>query len=349
MRDDHIPQTRLAPIPDPTYGSDRHGLVSGFLFVPNQPAAIIDSDQAEAWLRSPESTPADAFLWLHFSLANAAAEHWMRVHLQLPEAFGESLRESVGSTRLEQDGTSLVAVLHDVLFDFTFDPSAVSTVSLCIQPKLFVSARLRPLRSVDRLRESVKQGQTFRSTADLLAHLLQDQASVLVDIVRQSSSRVDTIEDRLLADRIPVSRRDLALLRRSLVRLQRLLAPEPAALFRLLSRPPGWIDDEDFQEMREAAEEFSASVSDSAALVDRIKTLQEELANTLNERTSRTLFTLTIVTVLALPINLVAALFGMNVGGIPFEHDTHGFVTIVLILMIFTALLAYLMLLRRRE
>ena len=152
--------------------------------------------------------------------------------------------------------------------------------------------------------------------------MLQDQASVLVNILRKSTLRVNQIEDRLLAHRISVSRGELGSLRRMLVRLQRLLAPEPAAFFRLLNRPTAWMVEADLQHLRQAAEEFSTAVSDAVALVERVKLLQEELAALVNEQTNRTLFVLTVVTVLALPINLVAGLFGMNVGGIPLaEHS----------------------------
>ena len=144
----------------------------------------------------------------------------------------------------------------------------------------------------------------------------------MVQIVRDSTARVNSIEDALLADRVGSSRAQLGALRRVLVRLQRLLAPEPAALFRLLSRPPAWLDEEDLQDLRQSAEEFSTAVADSAALVERIKILQEELGALVNERTNRTLFVLTVVTVLALPFNVIGGLFGMNVGGIPFaEHS----------------------------
>ena len=34
---------------------------------------------------------------------------------------------------------------------------------------------------------------------------------------------------------------------------------------------------------------------------------------------------LTVMTVLALPINILAGLFGMNVGGIPLAQDENGF------------------------
>lgn len=171
----------------------------------------------------------------------------------------------------------------------------------------------------------------------------------MVDIIRQSTRRADQIEDRLLANRISVNRNELGSLRRVLVRLQRLLAPEPAAFFRLLNRPPKWISEADLKELQQAAEEFSLAVSDSVALVERIKILQEGLSAFINEQTNRTLFVLTIVTVLALPINLVAGLFGMNVGGIPLADHSFGFFLIVGILLSLTTLTAYLALGRYRD
>ena len=169
-----------------------------------------------------------------------------------------------------------------------------------------------------------------------------------MEIVRQSTERADQIEDKLLASRPALSRSELGSLRRVLVRLQRLLAPEPATLFRLLNRPPDWITEEDLQNLRHAAEEFSAAVGDAAALTERLKLLlQEELAALVAEQTGRTIFVLTVFTVLALPVNVVAGLFGMNVGGIPLAQNGSGFFLIVGTLTALTAVLAYLALRRR--
>src|SRR4029077_7491188 len=120
-----------------------------------------------------------SFCWLHFSLSNAASERRVRSPLTLPQSFYSSFSEKVGSTRLEQEDDNLIAVIHDVLYSTSFDSESVATVSLCVTPRLVVSARLRPLRSVDRLREAIKSGQCFRTSAELLAHLLRDQADVL--------------------------------------------------------------------------------------------------------------------------------------------------------------------------
>ena len=334
---------------DAGYGSDKNGLVWGYLLAPDQPPRELDCETAVHWLGAPQASGSSEFLWLHFSLSNAGAERWMRQFLQLTDAFYDSLRESIGSTRLELENDVLVAVMHDVLFKSTFDASSISTVTLCMNRRLVVSARLRPLRSIDRLRGAVKAGQSFRSSAELLAELLRDQAAVLADIVRQSTERADAVEDTLLQNRASISRNELSSLRRSLVRLQRLLAPEPAALFRLLNRPPSWLSEIDLQDLRQATEEFAAAVVDSGALSERLKLLQEELAALVSEHTNRTLFILTLVTVLALPINVVAGLLGMNVGGIPLSQHPQGFLVIVLTLSIVTGLLAYYLLLKRRD
>ena len=95
-------------------------------------------------------------------------------------------------------------------------------------------------------------------------------------------------------------------------------------------------------DLRDSAEEFRAAVADSGALVERVKLLQEELAALIDEQNNRSLFVLTIVTVLALPLNIIAGLFGMNVGGIPFAEHAGGFWLVVAILAVFTAAAGYL-------
>jgi zinc transporter len=134
-----------------------------------------------------------------------------------------------------------------------------------------------------------------------------------------------------------------------LVRLQRLLAPEPAALFRLLTKPPAWILDDDLQELRQSTEEFNVALSDMSALQERIKLLQEEIAGRVAEASNRTLYVLTVVTVLALPINIIAGLLGMNVGGIPLSEHPMGFWIVVAIIVVFTALAAWIAFRKSRD
>lgn len=329
---------------DLRYGSDPHGLICGYLFRPGQAGQALGLGEALTWLREPS---APGFVWLHFTLADASAERWIETELPSVEAFIEALRQGAGATRIGDADDALVAVLNDVAFEFSFEPSEIETLWLQVSPRLALSGRRHALRSVDRLRQDVKDGACLASSVALLNRLMSDQGEVLVRIVREATQRVDRIEDQLLTGRLQSNRNELGKLRRVLVRLQRLLAPEPGAMFRLLRQPPPWCAAHDMEELRQVTEEFSLVLRDMAALQERIKLLQEEIAAQVGEQTNRSVFTLTVVTVLALPINIIAGLLGMNVGGIPLADSPHGFLTIALIVLSFTVVAGWLAFRRR--
>lgn len=330
--------------------SDDAGLICGWRFFcdSQRPAEIMRTHDAASWLADPENSGsilhADRhdFLWLHFNLVNTQSLRWLQRHAQMPEMFYAALNEGLASTRLERADDALVAVLNDVTFEFDFESTHIATLWICLNERLVVTARTQPLRSIDILRAAVREGDSPISTAELLEHLMRTQADVLVKVVRETTTRVDNIEDAILARRYHHPRAHLGRLRRLLVRLQRLLAPEPAALFRLLQQPPHWMSENDRQGLAAASEEFSLMLRDMQTLQDRIKLLQEEVAAAVNEDNNRSLFVLTVVTVLALPINILAGLFGMNVDGVPLAEDPHGFWVVVSIVAAFTAIAAWL-------
>jgi len=325
-----------------SYGSDRNGLICGYLFLADAPGRPVSLDEALTWLAAAPVQGGREFVWLHFNLADAAAEQWMRTELQLVPEFFEALKEGSRSTRIEDAADQLIAVVNDVAYEFSFEPSEIASLWLTVTQRLAISARTHPLRSIDRLRQAVKEGCRFDSSVALLNHLLHDQGDVLVHIVREATLQVDALEDNLQHGKLRPKRAELGKLRRVLVRLQRLLAPEPGSLFRLLRQPPPWIASHDLDELRQSTEEFSLVLRDLAALQERIKLLQEEIVAQVGEQTNRSVFTLTVVTVLALPINIIAGLLGMNVGGIPLADNPQGFLVIALIVLSFTVIAGWI-------
>lgn len=344
------PPHRLATHPGGTYGADANGLICGFRFIDHGRVEPIDTADAPRWLAQGSDGPPRApgeFLWLHFNLGHAGAERWLREHAGLAEEFFDALHEGSRATRIERTLDSIFAVLNDVTYDFAFEASNVATLWLAARHDLVVTARRSPLRSVDRLRAAVARGShAVSSAATLLEHLLRQQADELQDIARKAAERVDDMEDRLLAGRAIGVAGELAQMRRMSVRLQRLLAPEPSALFRVLGNAPGWLREGDRQRLHQASEEFAVVMRDIGALQERTKLLQEESAARVAEQNNRSLFTLTMVTVLALPINLISGLLGMNVGGVPFGGEGHGFWIVVALIIVVTALIARLALRR---
>jgi zinc transporter len=329
--------------------TDPSGLIWAFFCQKSAAVKTLSLSEVPVLTKQIELGSVDGFVWLHFNLSQASTEKWLRENTQLPVEFFEALQQGSRSTRVELVDDSLLAVVNDVLHEFSFNPHETSTLWLSVTPHMVISARRKPLKSVDRLRQAVEAGARMETSVELLTHLLRDQADVLIGIVRETVTRVDKIEDDLLAERLNYKRANLGNLRRVLVRLQRLMAPEPAALFRLLQRPPQWIDELDLQDLRQSSEEFSAVLVDMASLQERIKLLQEEIAAMVNERNSRSLYTLTVFTVMALPINMIAGLFGMNVAGIPMSDESHGFWVVVGLVACVTGIVYWALTRQRRD
>ncbi|HHS9507906.1 TPA: CorA family divalent cation transporter [Raoultella planticola] len=330
----------------PDFDMEVSGLVYGFLFREGHQPLQITSQQVCS--RFHELDGENDFVWLHLNLNHATAEKWLMNHFPVADFFFEEIRDGSHTTRIERQGDNLFAVLNDVIFHPKETTAETSTLWLYCSQKLVVTARYKPLRFIEWMLPRLATLNVTSSTA-LLAFLLEEQEEVLEQMVRQASRHVDTIEERLLSNHVQRNRADLARLRRMLLRFQRLLAPEPAAMFRLLNRPPAWIDRSVVQEFRQFTEEFTVVLNDLSGLTERISLLQEEISARQMEKSNRTLYTLTVITVLALPINIVAGFFGMNVGGIPLSTNHHGFILLVLLVGGFTLGAGYLAFRRRDD
>ena len=214
-----------------SYGSDPSGLVWGFPFGRDgAPAQALGSVAALDWMGDPARRGSGEFIWLHFNLSHAASEKWLKAHAALADEFYETLHQGSRSTRIELAENNLIAVVNDMQHVFSFEASDISTLWINVTQDVVISARRTPLQAIEHLRQAVRSGEAFRSSVELLTHLLRDQADVLVDIVRKAVTRVDQIEDTLLAGRMRYKREDLGSMRRVLVRLHwNLLPPQRGA------------------------------------------------------------------------------------------------------------------------
>lgn len=328
----------------PDFSDEVAGLIYGYWFCDSAGPQRLSAQQACDRWRQSESN--HHFLWLHINLSHAAAARWLKNNFSVDDAFFDEIRHGSPTTRIERQNEALMAVLNDVIFDPAETVNENATLWIWCRAGLVVSARYKPVRLIERL-VSKLDDLALQSSTELLAQLLVEQETLLEQIVRHANLCVDQIEERLLTHHIKNNRSDLGRLRRTLLRFQRLLAPEPAALFRLINRPPGWLDRQVVQDLRQFTEEFTVVLNDLTSLTERIRLLQEEIASRQMEQSNRTLYTLTVIIVLALPINIVAGFFGMNVGGIPFSANPHGFIVLVLLVTLFTCVAGWLALRQR--
>lgn len=73
------------------YGADSSGLICGFQFGSDGLGLPIDAQQALDWMAAVGVS--EGFVWLHFNLARAMTEKWLRENVTMSDAFHDALRE----------------------------------------------------------------------------------------------------------------------------------------------------------------------------------------------------------------------------------------------------------------
>jgi zinc transporter len=286
---------------------------------------------------------ADGFVWLHFNLASAQARAWIAGRDEIPPAAREILLDPDPRPRIEPVADGLVGVISDMHYDFDFDPSEIGTLRLWADGRRVISCRRHPLKAVDRLRKAIEEGRRYGSTGELLAHLVEQLAESLDEVIGRLGDEVDDIEDQILAERFLDNRSRLGKVRRLAVRLRRHIAPQRAAMGRFLQRRPAWFGEEGAMRFRDAADQLGAVVDDLESIQDRAKVLQEEMGTRLSEDTNRNLFVLAVATVVLAPMTLITGIFGMNVGGLPGLGAPSAFWWVMLLILVAGALTLLLM------
>ena len=78
-----------------------------------------------------------------------------------------------------------------------------------------------------------------------------------------------------------------------------------------------WLSDTDRSRLRESADRTTRFVEELDLVRERAIVIQEDLSSRLSEKMDRTMYVLSIVSAIFLPLGFLTGLLGINIGGIP--------------------------------
>lgn len=197
------------------------------------------------------------------------------------------------------------------------------------------------------LRLKVEQGRGPR-TADVLEVLggsalarVSLELAGLNDLLADLEARVE--ERRSRGEDVGSEFRRL---RRTLVDQRRFISLARDALVRLDLADVAWLKAQE-RELRRMADRAERILRELDALVDRARILHEQLRARQDEKTQRTLYLLTLISGVFLPVSFITGLLGVNLGGIP-GATWRGSFTVLCVLLVGLAVAEWRAL-RRRE
>lgn len=258
---------------------------------------------------------------------------WVDTH-QTTEDDGEFLAHNFGFHRLaiedctsklihppkiDDFGDHLFLVVHGINHMAESDIVETTELAMFLGPNFVVSNHNAPLYSVDSVAKLVEEdGRPLRRGADFLAYILID---ALIDnvlpTIDKMSDVADEIEEEVIRNPRQPTLEAILKLKRSVLRLHRVMAPQREVLNRLSRR--------EFPIIKEEAQIFYRDVYDHIVRIEDLgQSLRDRADNALSthlssvaNRQNETMKVLSMVATIFLPLALLAGIYGMNFENMP--------------------------------
>ena len=265
-----------------------------------------------------EAAEPQAPIWVHLSRESSRSRDWLQGLTGLPRGVVETLLAEETRPRVMSVPGGTVAILRGVNLHPQADPDDLVTLRLWTDGRRLISLRQRRLLTprdvLDRLLDS-ERGP--RDAAELFEQLLHRLTERMGATVLAFDERLDELEAGFVLERASATRRELTDLRQQVVALRRYLSPQREAMTGLLMDPPDWLSERSRYSLRETDDRLLRYVEELDAARERAIVIKDDIANQLSEAANRTLYLLSIVSAIFLPLGFVTGLLGINVGGMP--------------------------------
>lgn len=312
----------------------------------SSPSALILDGAGSAtpisWDAINDTTLSDGVLWLHMDYKEADTLQRISESGGLgPVALEALLAEDTRPRSLLIDD-GLLIILRGINRNHGEDADDMVSLRIWTDAQRIISVRHRFVAEAEDIRRDLAKGSGPKNSSEFLSQIIYYLSSRMEETVSEISDSLDALEEDTFTENAHTLRSDISAIRRKVIRLRRYLAPQRDVLLKLPAVSASWLQELDRGFLRESGDRMTRYVEDLESAKDRSAIVQDELDSRVAARTSQTMYVLSIITTIFLPLSLLAGMLGMNVGGIPGQTSPHAFEFVCAFLVVLAGLQLYL-------
>lgn len=274
-------------------------------------------------------------LWVHLDRTKSRAQAWLRGEAGLDPVVADSLLAEETRPRAEVFGEGLLVILRGINANPGAEPDELIAIRMWLEPGRVITLRQFRFPTIAEIRARAQGGMAPPTAGAFLTAVAVGLGERMGPTIHNLEERLDEIEEEMLTRETDDDgrRSQLATIRRQAIAYRRYLVPQRDALASLANGRSGLLTARDQVEMRVALEQITRVCEALEELRDRAAVTQEEMRARHEARVGRTVYLLTIVATVMLPLGFLTGLLGVNVGGLPLVESRWGFVVVCGLLM----------------
>jgi zinc transporter len=299
----------------------KHGhILFSYSFDQEGKAIKLDSQKASEELRS------SGLSWVHLDGNHKTTKKWLQSevsyldHLIIDALLAEETRPRI----MEFEGGILV-ILRGINLNANAEPEDMVSVRMWIDSERVITIQRRDMKAVFDLCADVESGKTIKTPSEFLYNLLYNILSATSSFFYVLNEKLDDLEERIMTTHDIKLREEILQIRIQSTVFKRYLVPQRDVISRLRVIEISWIDDWSKRHFQENFDQITHMLEEIDESANRSKILHDELANALTEKLNTSMYKLSLITLVFMPLTFLTGLFGMNVGGIPGSGNSFAF------------------------
>jgi magnesium transporter len=264
---------------------------------------------------------ADGLTWVHVDSPGKEEAEELSARfgwhpLDVEDILSKRQRPKIDEYR---DDGYLFVVLHFPVYDKAIQRLNAAELDVFLGEDYLVTLPTVQLLPVTRLfgrceEDEVLREQLFsKSSGRLLYEVLDDLFDYCFPILDKIGHKLDTIEDEMFSGRAEDVVRDISNVKQEIISYRKIIKPERATLRSLERHVERFLPEElelYFDDIVDGAERIWDLLDNYKEVVDGLESTNESV---ISHRQADVLRLLTVMSVLLLPLTLIASIFGMNV------------------------------------
>jgi magnesium transporter len=266
--------------------------------------------------------------WINIERPRTIDLAWLQEQFEFHPLDYEDVTSRNQRPKVDAYDDYLFIVLHFPRYDKQVGRLNAAELDLFIGPDFLITLPNEPLQPVEYLFERVRTNEETREAifsrgpGYLLYKIVDDLVDAQFPMLRKIGNKLERVEEEIFEGNSAEVVRDISNVKQEIINFRKVVRPQRAA-FRDLETNGARFMAEDlyYEDITDASERVWDMLENYKEVVEALEDTNE---SAIAHRTNETFKVLTAISVIVLPLTLVASIWGMNVG-VPGEEDMTAF------------------------
>ncbi|HEX5781726.1 MAG TPA: magnesium/cobalt transporter CorA [Solirubrobacteraceae bacterium] len=275
---------------------------------------VVEHDEPRA-----ETVEAPGLRWINIERPRAVDQAWLEEQFEFHPLDYEDVFSRNQRPKVDEYDDYLFIVLHFPRYDKSVGRLNAAEVDLFVGPDFVITIPNEPLQPIEYLFERVRTNEQLRESlfskgpAFLLYRIVDELVDSSFPMLRKIGNKLERVEEEIFEGNSAEVVRDISNVKQEIINFRKVVRPQRAAIQDLERNKARYIaEDYDvyFEDINDASERVWDMLENYKEVVEALEDTNE---SQIAHRTNETFRVLTAISVIVLPLTLVASVWGMNV------------------------------------